>query len=78
MTIKNKDISEIIEMAWCDKTSFDDIALITGLCEKEVIPIMRKNLKPSSFRLWRKRVSGRKPKHQKLLKSLTPPSSKAN
>jgi uncharacterized protein (TIGR03643 family) len=58
--------SEIIEMAWCDKTSFDDIEAITGLPEKAVITIMRQNLKPSSFRLWRKRVSGRKAKHAKL------------
>ena len=38
--------SEIIEMAWCDKTSFDDIKAITGLAESEVIRIMRQNLKP--------------------------------
>lgn len=59
-------LSEIIEMAWCDKTSFDDIETITGLSEKEVIKLMRENLKPSSFRLWRKRVSGRTMKHKKL------------
>ena len=56
-------IGEIIEMAWCDKTSFDDIKNITGLSEKSVITIMRQNLKPNSFRLWRKRVTGRKTKH---------------
>ncbi len=53
-------VSEIIEMAWCDKTSFNDIHALTGLSEADTILIMRKNLKPSSFRLWRKRVSGRK------------------
>jgi len=58
-------MSEIIEMAWCDKTSFDDIETITGCPESEVIQIMRQNLKPSSFRLWRKRVSGRVAKHKK-------------
>jgi uncharacterized protein (TIGR03643 family) len=57
------EISEIIEMAWCDKTSFDAIKNITGLCESQVIDIMRLNLKAKSFKLWRKRVSGRKEKH---------------
>lgn len=57
-------ISEIIEMAWCDKTAFDDIEKITGLSEKEVIMIMRNHMKPSSFRMWRKRVSGRLAKHK--------------
>lgn len=60
------NISEIVDMAWCDKTSFDDIERITGRSEKEVISLMRRHLKPSSFRLWRKRVSGRTAKHQKL------------
>ncbi len=59
-------ISEIIEMAWCDETSFDAIQAQTGLMEKEVIDIMRRHMKPSSFRMWRKRVSGRKAKHEKL------------
>ncbi|MTI10470.1 TIGR03643 family protein [Curvivirga aplysinae] len=56
-------ISEIIEMAWCDKTSFNDIKAVTNLSEKDVITIMQRNLKPKSFRLWRKRVSGRSSKH---------------
>lgn len=58
-------VSEIIELAWCDKTSFDSIEDQTGLKEKEVIKIMRANLKPKSFRVWRERVSGRKAKHEK-------------
>jgi len=58
--------SEIIEMAWCDETSFDDIKAQTGLSEPQVIQIMRDNMKPSSFRMWRKRVSGRKSKHDKM------------
>jgi uncharacterized protein (TIGR03643 family) len=53
-------------MAWCDDTSFDAIERQTGLVEKEVIKIMRAYMKPSSFRMWRKRVSGRKAKHEKL------------
>lgn len=63
MTHKEPPISEIIEMAWCDKTSFNDIQTITGLPEKEVIKIMRQNLKPSSFRIWRQRVAGRSAKY---------------
>lgn len=59
-------VSEIIEMAWCDKTSFDDIHKLTGLSESQTIKLMRSNLKPSSFRLWRKRVTGRKAKHKKM------------
>lgn len=57
-------VSEVIEMAWCDKTSFDDIHKITGLAENNIIKLMRSNLKPSSFRLWRKRVTGRNSKHR--------------
>lgn len=58
--------SEIIEMAWCDATSFDAIYAQTGLYEKDVIHIMRSYMKPSSFRMWRKRVSGRKTKHENI------------
>ena len=53
----------IIEMAWEDRTSFEVIYNQFGLQEKEVISLMRKSLKHSSFKLWRKRVSGRKTKH---------------
>tara|TARA_Y100000768_G_scaffold387194_1_gene377639 strand:- start:312 stop:509 length:198 start_codon:yes stop_codon:yes gene_type:complete len=60
--MKYKD--EIIEMAWCDKTSFNDISSFYNLNESEVIKVMRKNLKPSSFKIWRKRVYGRKSKHK--------------
>jgi uncharacterized protein (TIGR03643 family) len=51
-------------MAWCDKTSFNDIHKITNIAEPGVIRIMRQNLKPGSFRVWRKRVSGRTAKHR--------------
>jgi len=60
-------ISQIIRLAWEDRTSFEEIAERTGLREKEVIEVMRRELKPSSFRLWRKRVSGRLTKHRTLL-----------
>ena len=64
--IKGYDINSIIEMAWCDKTSFDSIKLQTNLSEKEVIKIMRSNLKKTSFQVWRERVYGRKAKHEKI------------
>ena len=59
------DVNSVIEMAWCDKTSFDSIKDQTGLPEKDVIKIMRSNLKRSSFKVWRERVYGRKAKHEK-------------
>ncbi|MCP2671661.1 TIGR03643 family protein [Maricaulaceae bacterium EIL42A08] len=59
------DVSEIIEMAWLDDISFDAIEVQTGLSEPEVIALMRREMKPSSFRMWRKRVSGRKAKHER-------------
>lgn len=58
-------INDVIGMAWCDKTSFDDIYREFNLSESDVIAIMRRELKPSSFRMWRKRVSGRHAKHGK-------------
>lgn len=56
-------IDRIIEMAWEDRTPFDAIAVQFGIKEQEVIALMRRNLKPSSFKLWRARVQGRKTKH---------------
>ncbi|API86209.1 TIGR03643 family protein [Francisella uliginis] len=67
MSDKSITTSEIIEMAWSDKISFDSIKNITGLSESQVIKIMRNNLKPNSFRLWCKRVTGRVAKHKKRL-----------
>ena len=52
-------------MAWADKVSFEEIKKKTGLSEKEVIKIMRTNLKRKSYLLWRKRVRGRATKHRK-------------
>jgi uncharacterized protein (TIGR03643 family) len=62
-----EQISHIIRLAWEDRTSFEEIAERTGFKEAEVIEVMRRELKPSSFRLWRKRVSGRLTKHRRLL-----------
>ena len=61
--LNGTDIDRIIEMAWEDRTTFDAILETFGLNESKVVSLMRSNLKPSSFRLWRKRVSGRKTKH---------------
>lgn len=60
---KNGDTSRIIEMAWEDRTPFEAIQAQFGLSEPQVIKLMRKEMKVSSFKMWRKRVSGRKTKH---------------
>ena len=64
--LTERDIDRIIEMTWEDRTPFDAIDWQFGLAEQEVISLMRKEMKPSSFRMWRKRVQGRKTKHYKL------------
>ena len=56
-------ISEIVALAWDDETTFDSIERQFGLSEGELIKLMRLNMKPSSFRVGRKRVRGRKAKH---------------
>jgi uncharacterized protein (TIGR03643 family) len=58
-------IDRIIEMAWEDRTTFEAIAFQFDLTEPQVIELMRREMKPSSFRMWRKRVTGRKTKHLK-------------
>jgi uncharacterized protein (TIGR03643 family) len=58
-------IDRIIEMAWEDRTTFEAIAFQFDLTEPQVIELMRRELKASSFRMWRKRVTGRKTKHLK-------------
>ena len=60
----HENIDNIIKLAWCDKSSFEKIKRIHGVTESEVIRIMRKNLKPRSFKLWRTRVTGRTRKHE--------------
>ena len=44
----------VIDLAWADEVSFDEIKERTGFAEKDVITLMRRSLKPSSFRMWRK------------------------
>lgn len=67
--LSGAEVSDIISMAWADDISFDDIRRKYSIAEKEVIGLMRKNLKHSSYRLWRKRVTGRKSKHDAKLRS---------
>lgn len=62
----DKDIDRIIEMAWEDRTTFEAIKIQFGLNEKEVIELMRKEMKASSFKMWRKRTNGRSTKHATL------------
>jgi len=63
-TFEPEELDRIIEMAWEDRTTFEAIHYQFGLSEQEVIELMRQSMKASSFRMWRKRVSGRKTKHQ--------------
>lgn len=60
------ETDRIIEMAWEDRTTFDAILMQFGLKEQEVINLMRAEMRPSSFKMWRERVQGRKTKHEKL------------
>ena len=63
-----KDENWIIWAGWADRITFEEIEEKTGKNESEVIKIMRKNLKPTSFRLWRKRVHNKSIKHRKKFK----------
>ena len=60
------DISAVIQMAWEDRTTFETIMERIGVSESEVIKIMRSELKPDSFKLWRKRMKGKTTKHRAL------------
>jgi uncharacterized protein (TIGR03643 family) len=64
--LSSKEIDRIIEMAWEDRTTFEAIRFQFGLLEKEVIALMRKEMKASSFKMWRKRTNGRSTKHASL------------
>lgn len=61
-----QETDRIIEMAWEDRTPFEAIFYQFGLSEKQVIDLMRRQSKASSFRMWRKRMSGRQTKHLNL------------
>ena len=66
LLLPDPDVSRIIEMAWEDRTPFEAIQRAYGLNEGQVIRLMRREMKGSSFRMWRKRVSSRATKHAKL------------
>lgn len=66
MTFTPGDASRIIEMAWEDRTPFEAIERTYGLNESAVIHFMRSNMRASSFRMWRKRMSSRTTKHAAL------------
>lgn len=60
------NVSAVIQMAWEDRTSFETIMERVGLSEPDVVRLMRHELSPSSFRLWRIRMKGRITKHRAL------------
>ena len=62
---KEKDDNWVIWAAWADRITFEEIKKKTGYSESDVIKIMRRALKPSSFKLWRKRVHEKSIKHRK-------------
>ena len=73
-SLSAEQIDRIIEMAWEDRTPFDAILIQFGLKEEAVIKLMRSEMKPSSFKMWRSRVQGRKTKHLKSCLLYTSPS----
>ena len=65
-TLSSTDIDRIIEMAWEDRTTFEAIEAQFGLKQQDVIKLMRKEMKHSSFKMWRERTKGRTTKHEAL------------
>lgn len=63
--LSGETVNRVIEMAWEDRTPFEAIETQFGLKEKDVIAVMRRHMKASSFKMWRKRVSDRQTKHAK-------------
>lgn len=82
--LSESDISRIVEMAWEDRTAFEAIEVQFGLNESAVVVLMRRQMKLSSFRMWRKRMAGRVTKHAALhthdqgISSCAPPSGRAH
>lgn len=64
-TFDSEEVDRIIQMAWEDRTTFDAIQVQFGLTEGELIDFMRAHSLPSSFKMWRKRMTGRSTKHAK-------------
>lgn len=65
-TLTPGDVSAVIQMAWEDRTSFESIKERVGLSESDVVRLMRHELSPSSYQLWRTRMNGRVTKHRAL------------
>ena len=63
--LTERDVDRIVEMAWEDRTPFEAIEFQFGVPEKDVIQLMRQEMKRSSWRMWRKRVQNRSTKHLK-------------
>lgn len=63
--LEEEEINRIIEMAWEDRTPFDAIFYQFGLAEADVKALMKKELKFSSYKLWRERVENCTTKHAK-------------
>lgn len=66
MNLTPQDRDRIVQMAWEDRTPFEAIKAQFGLAEKDVIALMRQEMKRSSFEMWRKRMNGRNTKHRSL------------
>ena len=64
--LSEADISRVVEMAWEDRTAFESIEAQFGLNESDVVDLMRRTMKASSYRMWRKRMAGRTTKHAAL------------
>jgi uncharacterized protein (TIGR03643 family) len=65
-SLSEGDKSAVVQMAWEDRTTFETIQERTGLSEADAIRLMRHELTPSSFKMWRKRMKGRVTKHRAL------------
>ena len=63
--LSERDVDRIVEMGWEDRTTFDAIEMQFGVPEKDVIKLMREEMKLSSWKMWRERVQNRATKHAK-------------
>ncbi len=64
--LSEQDIDRIVEMAWEDRTPFEAIEVQFGLCEAEVIQLMKQEMRLRNWQKWRARVQGRSTKHKAL------------
>lgn len=65
-SLSEDEVDRLIGMAWEDRTPFEAIEVQFGLKENQVSALMRRHLKPGSFRRWRARVKGRSTKHARM------------